>query len=250
MSVPDLAGGGPQSLTMPNVTLECNICGCSEFIDVRSRKNAMCKQCKSYERTRVAFLFLEKNGQLHPDSRVLHLAPEKGLYDYFRSLCGRNYRAVDLHPQVYPGMEVESFDLCSGIFDLDYNAYDLVIHNHVMEHIPCNVWAVLLRLTLALKDNGIHMFSIPILKGGYHEDLSRRSHEERVKSFGQFDHVRRFGIENLDVSIGMLSKIPSSYDLLQTFTAEELTLAAIPRESWRGFSSDSIFSFGKADLRV
>ena len=230
--------------------LECNICGCSEFVDVRDRKDAMCKQCKSYERTRVAFLFLKKRVRLHSDSRVLHIAPEKGLYDYFRSRCGRNYRPVDLHPKVYPGMEVEKFDLCSGVFDLDHNAYDLVIHNHVMEHIPCNVWAVLLRLTMALKDDGIHMFSVPILKGGYEEDLSKITHDERVRRFAQLDHVRRFGVESINLSIGMLFKIPSSYDLLQTFTAEELIRASIPRRSWRDFSSDTIFSFSKADLRI
>lgn len=35
---------------MQKSALECNICGCSEFIHVRDRKNAMCKHCKSYER--------------------------------------------------------------------------------------------------------------------------------------------------------------------------------------------------------
>jgi hypothetical protein len=94
------------------------------------------------------------------------------------------------------------------------------------------------------------MFSIPISKGGYQEDLSRIPDEERVRRFGQYDHVRLFGKENLEVSVGMLFKIPSSYDLLQTFTEEELTTASIPAQSWRSFSSDTIFSFGKSDLRV
>jgi predicted SAM-dependent methyltransferase len=231
------------------MTLECNICGCTEFGDVRSRKNAMCKGCKSYERTRVAFLFLNKFVPLMPDSRVFHMAPEKGLYDYFRKKCGRNYRPVDLNPEIYPGMEVERFDLCSDIFDLEQGAYDLILHNHVMEHLPCNVSAVLLRLTMSLRDEGMHMFSVPILSGSYGEDF-RVSHEEGTKRFGQFDHVRRFGVEDISRSIGMLFKIPSRYDLLETFAEEELTKASIPRRAWQEFSSDTIFRVTKADLRI
>lgn len=32
-------------------------------------------------------------------------------------------------------MEVGRFDLCSDDFDLNYKAYDLIIHNHVLEHL-------------------------------------------------------------------------------------------------------------------
>jgi hypothetical protein len=231
------------------MTLECNICGCTEFLEVGSRKNAMCKGCKSYERTRVAFLFLNRFVSLTPESRVFHMAPEKGLYDYFRKKCGQNYRAVDLNPEIYPGMEVGRFDLCLDIFDLERDAYDLILHNHVMEHLPCNVSAVLLRLTMSLRDKGIHMFSIPILGGNYGEDF-KISHEENAKRFGQFDHVRRFGVEDLSRSIGMLFRIPSRYDLRDSFAEEELTKASIPRKAWQDFSSDTIFRFTKADVRI
>jgi hypothetical protein len=232
------------------MSLECNICGCTEFIDLRLRRNAMCKSCKSYERTRVAFLFLQKYDFLESSSRVLHIAPEKGLYDYFREKCGSNYRAVDLHPEVYAGMEVERFDLCSDVFDIDYGTYDLVIHNHVMGHLPCNISAVLVRLTMALRQEGIHMFSIPIFAGCYHEDLSKLSREKRAKSFGQFNHVRRFGIEDIAHSIGMLFRIPRAYDLLENFSEEELMKASIPLDAWQKLSSNTIFSVSRADLRI
>ncbi len=230
--------------------MECNICGSTEFIDVRNRKNAMCANCKSYERTRLLFLYIKKYVAIDANSRVLHMAPERGLYDYFRGVCGENYTAVDLNPKIYGDLEVQPFDLCKDVFDLERNHYNLILHNHVLEHLPCNESAVLIRLTNSLKDDGLQLFSVPILSGHYEADIAPRSLAERERRFGQDDHVRRFGKEDIQRSLGMLFQIPDTYDLLAEFEADELRRYNIPESKWQGYSSDSVLKLRKANLRI
>ncbi len=230
--------------------MECNICGSTSFIDVRNRKNAMCASCRSYERTRVLFMYVQKFVELGPQSRVLHMAPEKGLYDYFRTVCGDNYTAVDLNPKVYDGMDVRKCDLCKDVFGFERDYYDLIVHNHVLEHLPCNETAVLIRLTNSLKDTGVHLFSIPILSGAYEADIGPRSLEERERRFGQDDHVRRFGKDDLHRTLGMVFNTPAEYSLVEEFGAEELCRYNIPESMWRGYSGHSVFALRKSDLRV
>ena len=38
----------------------CNLCGCTEFLDMRRRKLVLCKNCHSLERTRLLWLYIEK----------------------------------------------------------------------------------------------------------------------------------------------------------------------------------------------
>jgi hypothetical protein len=227
--------------------MRCNICGSSDFIDVRNRKNAMCANCRSYERTRLMFMYIERDITLTPSSRVLHMAPERGLYDFFRAKCGDNYTAIDINPKVYDGMEVRPFDLCKDVFSLERNYYDLIVHNHVLEHLPCNETAVLIRLTNSLTDNGVHVFSIPVAKGAYEADLGNRDGDERERRFGQDDHVRRFGREDMERSLGMVFDVSGFGNHLNHFTAAQLEAHNIPQKMWRAYN---VFKLRKADLRI
>jgi hypothetical protein len=65
--------------------MKCNLCGSTEFRDVNSRKNVLCTRCGSYERTRLMQLYLAHHG-IRRDMRVLHFAPEPGLYRWLRPL--------------------------------------------------------------------------------------------------------------------------------------------------------------------
>jgi phosphoglycolate phosphatase len=117
-----------------------------------------------------------------------------------------------------------------------------------MEHLPCNVTAILWHLHEALSPTGYHIFSVPILPGFYEETLFPVSEEEKTKRFGQFDHVRRFGSEDLDRSLGMLFSLPKTYDLTQKFSASELDTANIPEPARKGWTGHSVFILRKSDL--
>ena len=135
-------------------------------------------------------LFLEQMDLVRPGIRIMHLAPEAGMS---RKLidAGAIYEAYDINPSLYRHCKVNYMDLldCER---LPSRRYDLIIHSHVIEHVPCNITAVLFHLHRALKDCGTHIFAIPIHGGSYVEDLGPMGEEERMRRFNQSDHVRKF----------------------------------------------------------
>ena len=151
--------------------MRCNICGGTAFTDMPKRPSVRCAGCGSLERTRVAALHVTEHLRPAPGSRILHFAPERGLSAMLREIGGGHYRAVDIDPSRYPGLGVERFDLCTDVFDLARDHYDLIVHNHVLEHVECNYTAVLIRLAHALGDRGTMRFSLPILPGAPTDEL-------------------------------------------------------------------------------
>lgn len=227
----------------------CNICGATEFRDRGWRQKIQCKGCGSVERTRVLKLTLDKLDVLKPGSRVLHFAPERGIAEFVRDRVGEeNYDARDLFPELYPHINAKKFDLVHDVQGLPSKVYDVIIHNHVMEHLPCNITAVLFHLHRALTDDGVHLFSVPIMPGFYEESVFPISEAEREKRFGQNDHVRRFGLEDLDRSIGMIFRLPGHYRLEDLARADELDAANIPTRVRNGFTSSTVFVMKKNDI--
>jgi phosphoglycolate phosphatase len=212
------------------------------------RPAVRCAQCGSLERTRVAALHI---AQLAPaqGARILHFAPERGLSVLLRAVGGAHYRALDINPAGYPGLDVEPFDLCRDVFGLP-GAHDLIIHNHVLEHIECNYSAVLIRLARALAPGGTMLFSVPILSGHFSDELIQGSLEDKRAKFGAMIHVRRFSAEFLQQTLGMIFDIPKTYDLTACFSEAELAEANIPAHHWRAYTGASIFRVSQADLRV
>lgn len=229
--------------------MQCNICGGTTFSDMPKRPRVRCVDCGSLERTRVAALHIARMGDLPPQAHILHFAPERGLSVMLRELGGENYRALDIDPSRYPGLDVERFDLCEDVFDLALEHYDLIVHNHVLEHIECNYSVVLIRLLRSLKPSGRMLFSMPILPGEFRDELIEASAEEKQERFGPMVHVRRFGTDRLQQTIGMIFRIPEQYDLRASFAEEELSDANIPRHHWSAYTGASVFRVGHADLR-
>lgn len=234
-------------------TPQCNVCGSEAFVDFRKRPAAQCGECGSLERTRVLMLHLQKLNLLSAGTKVLHFAPERGLATTIRRSVGEeNYTPVDINPKRYlRDVEgVKRFDLCKDSFSLKPQSFDVILHSHVMEHVPCNYGAVLVNLHRALTTRGFHICSIPILPGRYDETTARLDAQEAVRRFGQHDHVRRFGADDLSLSLGMIFWMPESYDLSACFHEAELTKAHVPKYAQRGFSPHSVFVFPKDGLRL
>ncbi len=229
--------------------MQCNICGGTEFSDMPKRPRVRCTDCGSLERTRVAAMHIGRTFDLPPDAHILHFAPERGLSVMLRELGGDNYRAVDVDPSRYPGLDVEAFDLCRDVFGLPLDHYDLIVHNHVLEHIECNYTVVLIRLVKALKPSGTMLFSMPILPGEFRDELIEAPLPEKLNRFGPMVHVRRFGTDVLQKTLGMILRIPERYDLRDLFSETDLMEANIPRHHWSAFTGATIFRVGRADLR-
>src|SRR3546814_17373430 len=107
-----------------------------------------------------------------------------------------------------------SSDVCSS---------DLILHSHVMEHIPCNITAVLYHLHRSLKPEGKQVCCVPIIRDGpYAEDLGPTSADDAAARFGQDDHVRTFGGQATRRHSGMLFSLPASHHPTRAFTDRRL----------------------------
>lgn len=227
--------------------MKCNLCGSVEFRDVGQRENAMCKTCGSYERTRLMQLYIKRHG-LRRDMRVLHFAPERGLHDWLRSQID-DYVTADFDLDRYahiPG--IQHVDLTDPASYGRFGSFDLIVHNHVIEHIPYNYSALLLGLHRMLRPKGVQAFSVPIYGAFYTEHFGPLTPEEATQRFGQFDHIRRFSPKDIDRTIGALFRLGDS-DLIADFGAEVLQGINFPETSWLGWHGHSVFWLADSDCR-
>lgn len=231
------------------MNIQCNLCGSEEFKDLKHRVNAICARCGAYERTRVMKLFIDRMN-IGSSSSVLHLAPERGLYETLRGRAGL-YICGDIDMPRYSHIpEMIEVDLCNPETYVNLGSFDLIIHSHVIEHVPCNYTAVLINLHRMLKPNGIHMFAVPIYGEAYEEDLSPLSEVEKEQRFGQFDHCRRFSANDLGKTLGAIFETPKKYQLSDWFSQDALDRANIPDYARQGMSGHTVFSVRADQIKL
>jgi len=230
--------------------LRCNICGSTQFVARQQRGHVQCAGCGSNERARLLWLMLETHGLLRPGLRVLHFAPERALAERLHAIYGDGYDPVDFDPAGYFHVpNIRKIDLIEDAAKLPSNHYDVIIHSHVMEHIPCNITAILYHLHRSLKPDGKQVCCVPISRDGYYaEDLGPIGADDAAARFGQEDHVRSFGRHDIQRTLGMIFRLPQDYDLTRYFDEATLVGFNIPRVNWRGWSPNSVLVLGKDDL--
>jgi SAM-dependent methyltransferase len=156
-------------------------------------ENDYCPVCKSSYRTRIVKLYLDYIGILGKNIRVLHIAPEAQLAFILSKMPNIEYIAGDAAPELY-SYYIYSIRVDLTSLKFDNNLFDLVICNHVLEHIPDDRQAMK-ELYRVLKPGGLAILQVPISYSIDHtiEDHTITSEEERLKNFGQKDHVRIYG---------------------------------------------------------
>ena len=158
------------------------------------RKNALCPGTLSLERHRLLWLYLDKETDfLNSNLKVLHVAPEQVFYKKFKKLKNWEYFTFDLNS---PIADIKG-DLTSTNFKDE--SFDLIICNHVLEHIEDDKSA-LNEIYRILKYNGKSILQVPInvKRKNTFEDSSIKSKNQREKYFGQYDHVREYGLDFKD----------------------------------------------------
>ena len=153
------------------------------------RENVLSPSTLSLERHRLLWLYLENETNFFTAPlKVLHFAPEQAFYKRFRKLNNLDYTTTDLDS---PLADVKA-DICDLPFE--DNSYDVVLCNHVLEHIPEDTKAMQ-ELFRILKPGGWGVFQIPqdLSRETTFEDNSITDKKERAKIFGQYDHVRIYG---------------------------------------------------------
>ncbi len=160
------------------------------------RNNVLSPSTLSLERHRLLWLYLQNETDFFTSKekkKVVHFAPEQAFYKLFRNQKNLEYTTTDL---LSPLADVKA-DICNLPFE--DNQYDIILCNHVLEHIP-NDTKAMQELYRVLKPGGMAILQIP-------QDLSRATtfsddtitdQKERAKIFGQYDHVRIYGRDYFD----------------------------------------------------
>lgn len=155
----------------------------------RIRYNVLSPSTLSLERHRLIWLFLQQKTDFFTSpKKVLHIAPEQCFINLFKNQQNLDYLTADLYS---PLADVKA-DILALPFD--DNSFDVVICNHVLEHIVDDKKAMS-ELFRVMKEGGFGIFQVPqdLSREKTYEDFSITNPKERAIHFGQYDHVRIYG---------------------------------------------------------
>lgn len=158
------------------------------------RNNVLSPSTLSLERHRLLWLYLKNETDFFSaPKKVLHFAPEQAFYNRFRKMKNLDYVTTDLNS---PLADVKA-DICNLPFKDD--EFDIIFCNHVLEHIPDDTKAMQ-ELYRVMKTGGMGIFQIPqdLSRQKTFEDNSITDKKQRAKIFGQYDHVRIYGLDYFD----------------------------------------------------
>ena len=110
----------------------------------------------------------------------------------------------------------------------DDNSFDAVYCSHVLEHVPDDAKA-LKEFHRILKPSGWALPVVPITAARTIEDPSVTEPAERLRLFGQDDHVRRYGPDYADrlQSAGFSVKVFNPQDLALSRDVERMALGHV-----------------------
>ena len=155
------------------------------------RENVLAPGTLSLERHRLFWLYLKNETTFFSDPlRVLHFAPEQAFVQKFKKQKNLTYTTTDLNSPIA--------DVKADICDLPFkdNSFDFIICNHVLEHIPDDTKAMQ-ELYRVLAPSGTAIVQVPYdaKREITFEDNTITDQRERTRIFGQYDHVRVYGMD-------------------------------------------------------
>ena len=152
---------------------------------------------------------------------MLHIAPERCFEPKLKKLLKRNYITADL----YDSHAMIKMDITEIIYPDDY--FDVIYCSHVLEHVQDDRKAMKEFYRL-LKPGGWAILIVPIEAEKTFEDPSITEPSDRLKIFGQEDHVRIYGNDYIDrlIEAGFRVQISSARDLLKKIDQELMGLTS------------------------
>ena len=160
----------------------------------KQRENALSPGTLSLERHRQMWLYLQNETDFFTKNyKVLHIAPEQEFLRKFKKMKNLDYISADLFSPIV--------DVKADILDLPFEdeSFDVVFCNHVLEHIEDDRKAMS-ELFRVMKNGSWGIFQVPMknsLEKTY-EDFTITEPKEKQKHFGQYDHVRWYGMDYFD----------------------------------------------------
>ena len=181
------------------------------------RENVLAPGTLSLERHRLFWLYLKNETTFFSAPlRVLHFAPEQAFVQKFKKQKNLSYTTTDLNSPIA--------DVKADICDLPFkdNSFDFIICNHVLEHIPDDTKAMKeLYRVLAPKGTAIVQVPYDAKLSTTFEDNTITDQRERTRIFGQYDHLRVYGMDYFKklASVGFDVQV---LDYTSTLSSEEI----------------------------
>jgi SAM-dependent methyltransferase len=152
----------------------------------------VCPRCMSNARERLVYCYLrDRTSMFSGGLKVLHIAPEPHLEQALRRVPGIQYVSGDLaKTRVSVRLNVMQLPFSD-------DAFDLIICNHVLEHVEDDQVAMR-ELYRVLRPRRPALLQVPIGRALREtlEDPTAVSEGERIRRFGQRDHVRLYAAGN------------------------------------------------------
>lgn len=169
---------------------QCNICNhqWKNFIQLPDG-DLLCPYCSSRSRTRRLHDLLFQNEKLL--GKVLHFSPSRSLYRKLKQNQKITYFSSDFENEF---LADHRFDITK--IDAPNENFDFIICYHILEHIVDDQKAMA-ELFRVLKMGGKCYVQTPFKNGEIYENKKTTTPEERLREFGQEDHVRVYSIKGL-----------------------------------------------------
>lgn len=154
-----------------------------------TKQDVLCPVCRSLPRHRILASWCDNHKELvQKADDILYFAPEYSMTLWLR----RNrvsYKTADLYKEADLKLDIQA----TGLPD---ESYDMIICNHVLEHVD-DFRAALKEIYRILRPRGSFICSFPMdpKVEFIDEDPSVQTPEERFRRFGQDDHKRVFGMK-------------------------------------------------------
>lgn len=154
----------------------------------QTRQDVLCPVCKALPRHRMLAAWSDRHKELFKEAEILYFAPEYSMMLWMRR-NGITCTTADLYDKADLKIDIQD----TGLPEV---SYDVVIANHVLEHVD-NFKKALREIYRILSQNGCFICSFPMdpkieLLDEEEEPLLT---QERIKRFGQSDHKRVFGMK-------------------------------------------------------
>lgn len=185
----------------------------------RARDGAVCPRCRSRERDRLSWLFLQARQEdlLHRHMQFLHVAPEPRLSRFFSDAIGEGYITADLmRKDVMVTLDVQ---------DMSYpnETLDAVYCSHVLQDVPDDHQAIA-ECFRVLRPGGWAVMNVPLFAAATEEAGTpgnvRANWDKRPD-----EHVRNYGPDFAD-------RLAAGGFAVEVYTPEQLESDANARERY------------------
>jgi len=170
---------------------ECNICGkkLRKFLQAGEIEK-LCPNCGALSRTRRLWNLLTSDF-FSENIEILDFSPSRSIYKQFRK--NTSYKNIIYTSSVYSDDFLGDVKYNITNINCEDNKFDLIICYHILEHIEDDNQAMR-ELYRVLKRGGTCIIQTPFAEGEIQEDLTIKSKAERLKYYGQEDHVRIYSV--------------------------------------------------------